>query len=409
MNEAGVGDFDLSGANNDVPMASEEEQLGRGHRVRRATQKIRDALPVGPSNQFERIVRDEEEGEVDSTARPDEAASSRRRVILRVREAFKTAKNTFNMWRVYRNKPLRVPDAELPDEARCEPLSGKSAASQSPRAVRDIIAPLPNLSSWRYYHHFWLNENHNSIQSMEKLRADVLIRDDFHAKDLVHLNEKAVNEALAQAKTPWDDGRHGWKETSVKIRIPSGHKPTASMSRKRRAAALSDDEDEPVPAQSSSVDDLAFSFPVPGLHYRSLTQVIKSVLSSDQAVKEFHFEPFKQFVQLDEWNGPPERIFDELYTSDAWNDEHEKLQRSPPEPGCSAPRAIVALMFWSDATHVAQFGQAKLWPIYLYFGNQSKYTRSKRQAHAAHHIAYLPHVRCPMYDSCLKLTGTTVT
>ncbi|KII83440.1 hypothetical protein PLICRDRAFT_58395 [Plicaturopsis crispa FD-325 SS-3] len=46
-------------------------------------------------------------------------------------------------------------------------------------------------------------------------------------------------------------------------------------------------------------------------------------------------------------------------------------------------------MFWSDATHVAQFGQSKLWPVYGYFGNQSKYTRCKPSSRAAHHVAFV--------------------
>jgi len=35
--------------------------------------------------------------------------------------------------------------------------------------------------------------------------------------------------------------------------------------------------------------------------------------------------------------------------------------------------AILAMLFWSDLTHLASFGTASLWPIYLYFGNLSKY------------------------------------
>ncbi|KAJ3569072.1 hypothetical protein NP233_g5289 [Leucocoprinus birnbaumii] len=47
-------------------------------------------------------------------------------------------------------------------------------------------------------------------------------------------------------------------------------------------------------------------------------------------------------------------------------------------------------MLWSDATHLADFGSASLWPIYCYFGNQSKYERLKPSNFAAHHIAYIP-------------------
>jgi hypothetical protein len=49
-------------------------------------------------------------------------------------------------------------------------------------------------------------------------------------------------------------------------------------------------------------------------------------------------------------------------------------------------------MFWSDSTHLANFGTASLWPLYLFFGNLSKWVRSKPRAGACHHVAYLPKV-----------------
>ncbi|KAI0647705.1 hypothetical protein C8Q79DRAFT_999321 [Trametes meyenii] len=47
-------------------------------------------------------------------------------------------------------------------------------------------------------------------------------------------------------------------------------------------------------------------------------------------------------------------------------------------------------MPWSDSTHLADFGTASLWPIYVQFGNQSKYERAKPSARACHHAAYIP-------------------
>ncbi|KAJ7185362.1 hypothetical protein C8R46DRAFT_377085 [Mycena filopes] len=47
-------------------------------------------------------------------------------------------------------------------------------------------------------------------------------------------------------------------------------------------------------------------------------------------------------------------------------------------------------MFWSDSTHLANFGNAKLWPIYMLFGNLSKYIRAKPNSGAEHHVAYIP-------------------
>jgi len=45
-------------------------------------------------------------------------------------------------------------------------------------------------------------------------------------------------------------------------------------------------------------------------------------------------------------------------------------------------------MFWSDATHLTNFSDAKLWPLYLFFGGDSKYLRCKPSCHLCEHIAY---------------------
>ncbi|EGO24017.1 hypothetical protein SERLADRAFT_409202 [Serpula lacrymans var. lacrymans S7.9] len=105
------------------------------------------------------------------------------------------------------------------------------------------------------------------------------------------------------------------------------------------------------------------AFLVPGLHYRRLTSVIKAAFTEKMA-KHFHLVPFKCL-----WmsisppdNVPPEKyeynghIYDELYTSDAWIREHDNLQKQPPEPECNLKRVIAGLMFWSDSTHLADFG-----------------------------------------------------
>jgi hypothetical protein len=68
----------------------------------------------------------------------------------------------------------------------------------------------------------------------------------------------------------------------------------------------------------------------------------------------------------------------------------ELLTRPPPSSGPHIETAIAAMMLWSDSTHLAEFGTASLWPIYLMFGNQSKYSRAKPSVFAAHHVAYIP-------------------
>jgi hypothetical protein len=110
---------------------------------------------------------------------------------------------------------------------------------------------------------------------------------------------------------------------------------------------------------------------------------------------QFHLTPFKLFRK-----GPDgedsERVYSDLYDSDVFLDEHDKVQRAvTDDPTCKHERVIAALMFWSDATHLATFGTAKLWPIYMLFGNLSKYVRCQPNSQATKHLTYIP----PLPDS----------
>ena len=90
--------------------------------------------------------------------------------------------------------------------------------------------------------------------------------------------------------------------------------------------------------------------------------------------------------------GAEQQLYDELYTSDAWNEAHDELQKQRRDDGCKLEKVIAGLMFWSDATHLAQFGSASAWPVYLFFGNQSKYLRLCPTSGACHPVAFIPTV-----------------
>jgi hypothetical protein len=155
--------------------------------------------------------------------------------------------------------------------------------------------------------------------------------------------------------------KDGWKEASVVIELPDSVKNAPSR-----------------------------KFTVQGLHYRPIVEVIKAAFAEVTAL-QFHLTPFKRFRTLA--TGVAERIYDELYASDAWLAAHELLQKSPREPNCKLERVIAGLMWWSDSTHLANFGTAKAWPLYLYFANLSKYVRARPTSGACHHVAYFPSVR----------------
>jgi hypothetical protein len=83
--------------------------------------------------------------------------------------------------------------------------------------------------------------------------------------------------------------------------------------------------------------------------------------------------------------------------ADFFLEQYEKLHHQSQTNSTGRQRArvpvLIGIMIWSDSTLLANFGTASLWPIYLYFGNQSKYSRAKPSDFAAHHLAYIPKVR----------------
>ena len=155
-----------------------------------------------------------------------------------------------------------------------------------------------------------------------------------------------------------------WVESEVSIAVPDGrpHSP-----------------EHPVPV-----------FTMPGLMHRPIMEIIRSVWTSPEAAS-FQYVPFRQFWTNRTLN-KDERVFGELYSSDAFLEAHEALQRQQPENGCSLERVVCAIMAFSDSTHLASFGDASLWPLYVYFGNQSKYVRARPSSGSCHHTAYIPKV-----------------
>lgn len=210
-----------------------------------------------------------------------------------------------------------------------------------------------------------------------------------------------VHEALWTAKV----GKH-WKKSDVTISIPVASKMTkasrkvaANLKRRRDADSDSDDSDESAPHESSAN---GARFTIPGLHHRSLTGVIKHAFSDHPMAKHMHLHPFLQKFDPPPFSHdnpplPTEDTYGELYTSEVFLEADAELQRLPPEVDCTLPRIIAALMWWSDATSLAQFGNAKMWPFYLFFGNLSKYLWGQPSSDAAHHIAYIPSVCLLLY------------
>ena len=67
--------------------------------------------------------------------------------------------------------------------------------------------------------------------------------------------------------------------------------------------------------------------------------------------------------------------------------------------------AIVSLLIYSNSTHLANFGMASLWPIYIWFGNISKYIHLRASSFSTHHLAFLSLVSNLSYWSTAALLG----
>ncbi|KAI0666517.1 hypothetical protein C8Q78DRAFT_984030 [Trametes maxima] len=229
-----------------------------------------------------------------------------------------------------------------------------------------IIAPYPNFSSYLLGNWFWNASRTKSLRDRDDLVKNVILHEDFVKDDLRGINWSKIDKELAGASNAGlFSAEDGWRSSDVTITVPLG----------------------------KNSDTFTRSFVVPGLTYRPLEEIVKAVCES-KASSRFHYHPFRLLWQPPPHpsgaSPPPEEVYGELYSSKAFRDADAELQQSPREPGCNLPRAIVALMPWSDSTHLADFGTASLWPIYMQFGNQSKYERAKPSARACHHAAYIP-------------------
>ncbi|EIW73873.1 hypothetical protein CONPUDRAFT_68217 [Coniophora puteana RWD-64-598 SS2] len=156
---------------------------------------------------------------------------------------------------------------------------------------------------------------------------------------------------------------YGWKESSVEIPLPFEGRKT------RRG------------------ENEAPKLTVNGVWHRNIANIVQSALE-DPIFTTYNTTPFEQRWKTSD--NRDIRVFSELYSSQAVLDAYEEINSAPRAPGDNLERIVVPLMLWSDATLLANFGEASLWPIYLFLGNQSKYVRGKPTSQSCHHLAYIP-------------------
>lgn len=337
-------------------------------------------------------------------------------------ETIFSAPNEFGLFRVYNERPTYDPDDEIDALDVCDaptlgsqssPVSASSnstgrswwssfssSSQRLEQQATSTFVPFLNATVFHLMHWFYSSTT-KSAADLQHLVDDVILAPDFDQRDLRKFSAKQelrrldVSDATAQGspQVPTQDttagpdflAGDGWREGTVKISLP---KEQQKFSREADAPTLE----------------------IPGIFYRKLTEVIRWAFSEAEHAPDFHISPFTMFwnpdAAGDDCEPPPnppdpsdpkqppsgERIYSETYNSDAMIEEHKRVCSEAQEAGCQLETVIASILLWSDATHLTNFGTASLWPIYVFFGNHTKYARSKPSAFAAHHLAYIPSV-----------------
>jgi hypothetical protein len=279
-----------------------------------------------------------------------------------------TDTNGFGLYREYTRAPIVDPE----DNTTLEDLCSLTETPQESNTGTDtaFFHPFLNASVFRLLDWFYSGSATKSKADLDSLVHNVILAEDFKLEDVKHFSadrEMARLDEYGNTGSPFL-AKDGWKEGSVKIRVPNAKSKFASES-------------------------VAPEFDIGGVYYRPLLEIIKGAYQSPDA-KKYHWVPFKLFHQSSQTHAPV-RVYTDIYNSDAMLEEDAKIHALPRDPGDNPDTevAIAPILVWSDSTHLASFGTASLWPIYIFFGNLSKYLRGKPTALAAHHLAYIPSVR----------------
>jgi hypothetical protein len=312
--------------------------------------------------------------ESDQPAKPIAPASSQERheplsVLSQVSRTLKSPHNAFGLFRQYH--ATRFPEHD-PDENLTRDDLMDTSPDPSTSHPGDSYHPYPNQSSFLLGEWYW-NDGIKKSQSSFSNLLKIVGHPDFRPEDVARTKWKRINSQLGgdvrdgiSDEDGWEDERVGgdWIETPIKIQVPF-HKRSKHSGQQ--------------------------TFEAGKLCHRKLVSVIREKILRPSNHPHHHLEPYELYWQPNPASEPV-RVHGELYSSDAFIEAHRDLQNSPGEPGCELPRVVVALMLASDGTDLTTFSSAKLWPVYLAVGNESKDRRSKPSCRAFEHIAYFEQV-----------------
>ena len=281
--------------------------------------------------------------------------------LSQTRKILKSACNGFGLFRQYYA-------ARFPGHDPAQNLPSNDLINTSPTPLANVYHPYPNQSSFLLGEWYWNGGEKKSQLSFQRL-LEVVGHPAFHPEDVAGNNWRRIDAQLSgdSRESPnngdsWVDEENDgdWIKTPIKISVPFHNRMS-----------------HPGPKD----------FDAGVLYHRKLTSVIREKITRPSTHPRLHFEPYEYFWQPNNATEPV-RVYGELYTSEAFFEAHRVLQDSPGEPGCELPRVVLGLKLASDGTRLTAFSSAKLCPVYLGIGNESK---DRNQAFE--HVAYLEEVR----------------
>lgn len=302
-----------------------------------------------------------------------------------------TEPDSMGLYRIYCTHPTLIPKGEGALDNVCDTPTLDAAgntAEQVSQSLTGVPLPPPEITCHNLYDAFssptaglmmcWHFSGSTAKSTAETHRLMKFLDNNKYKREDARIfniprEKKLLEDYLTDTSNPFR-AENGWQKSSVKIPLPK----------------------EKVKWPS---EDAAPQLEIEGVHHRSLTSIITSVFE-DSVSSTFHMTPYQQMWETSD--GRKIEIFSEAYSSIAMREAYAKVHSLPRAADDNLERVVASLMMWSDATHLASFGDASLWPFYLFFGNQSKYTRGKPTASACHHVAYIPTVHCVSLDLYMR-------
>lgn len=358
-----------------------------------------DALDLGPLPPNPQVIRRIPAEHHDILPEPP---ARRPRVVLLLRHTVKTVANFFGIYREFWDGS---PSYDPIHSTTTDDLTN----SKSQLSTSDVTAESSHTSEIPQFY-----SSRSAEILMQWKNNGNTTKSDAELDNLVNNHLRHPDFSLDELKSPF---RTQTENAKADAALRAAAKAT-NNSEKVQAFLNTTFRQSPVTIEvpSGSKDLPAWNFQVPGLYYRPLLALVQDMLTGPLGTK-MHFVPYRLFQEQSDQSteassssstanipaaaaprSPPIRIRQDIIDSDAFMEEHKivnRLKHKPidKDPDCKLERVVAALMFWSDATQLANFGTAKLWPIYLMLANLTKYDRSRPSSGACEHLAYIPSVR----------------